>query len=44
MGYLIQLRPTEAYSLTLIYRDESANTLVSLLRYPHPSTTKPLDN
>ena len=44
MGYLTQLYPTKAHSLTLIYRGESVNALVSLLRYLYPSTTKLLGN
>ena len=40
IGYLTQLRPTKVYNLTPIYRDKSANTLASLLRYLHPSTIK----
>ena len=44
IGYLTQLHPTKVYSLTLIYKDESTNALVSPLRYLHPSTIKPLDN
>jgi len=44
MGYLTRLRLTKAHSLALIYRDESANALASLLRYLYPSTTKLLDN
>jgi len=44
IGYLTQLRPTEAYNLTLIYRDESANALVSPLRYLYPFIIKLLGN
>ena len=44
MGYLTQLYPTKVYSLTLIYKGKSVNTLVSLLRYLYPSTTKLLGN
>ena len=34
----------KAYSLTLIYGDESTNALASLLRYLYSSTIKLLDN
>jgi hypothetical protein len=44
IGYLTQLYPIKVYSLTLMYRDKSANTLISLLKYLHPSTTKLLGN
>ena len=44
IGYLTQLYPTKVYSLTLIYRDKSINTLISLLKYLHPSTMKLLGN
>ena len=44
MGYLTWLYPTKVHSLTLIYGDESTNTLVFLLRYLYPSTIKPLGN
>ena len=44
MGYLTQLYPTKVHSLTLIYRDKSANALISLLKYLYPSTIKPLGN
>ena len=44
IGYLTWLYPTKVYSLTLIYRDKSANTLISLLKYLYPSTIKPLGN
>ena len=44
IGYLTQLYLTKVYNLTLIYRDESANALVSLLRYLYPSTIKLLGN
>jgi hypothetical protein len=36
IGYLTWLYPTKVYSLTLIYRDESANSLVSLLKCLYP--------
>ena len=44
IGYLTQLYPTKVYSLTLIHRDKSTNTLVSLLKYLHPSIIKLLGN
>jgi hypothetical protein len=44
IGYLTQLYPTKVHSLTLMYRDESANALISLLKYLHPSTIKLLGN
>ena len=44
MGYLTQLYLTKVHSLTLIYGDKSANALISLLKYPHPSTIKLLGN
>ena len=44
IGYLTQLYLTKVYSLTLIYRDKSANTLVFLLRHLYPFTIKPLGN
>ena len=44
IGYLTQLYPTETHSLTLIYKVESANALVSLLKYLYFSTTKLLGN
>ena len=44
IGYLTQLYLTKVYSLTLIYRDESANTLVFLSRCLYPFTIKPLGN
>jgi hypothetical protein len=44
ISYLTQLYLTKVYSLTLIYRDKSANALVSLLKYLYPSTTKLLGN
>jgi hypothetical protein len=44
IGYLTWLYPIKAYSLTLMYRDKSANTLIYLLRYLHPSTIKLLGN
>ena len=44
IGYLTQLYPTKVYSLALIYRDEFANTLVSLLKCPYLFTMKLLGN
>jgi hypothetical protein len=44
MGYLTWLYSTKAYSLTLIYRDESANALASLLKCLYFSTIKLLGN
>ena len=44
IGYLTQLYPTKVYSLTLIYRGESVNALISLLKYLHFSTIKLLSN
>jgi hypothetical protein len=44
ISYLTQLYSTEAYSLTLMYRDKFTNILVSLLRYLYPSTIKLLGN
>ena len=44
MGYLTQLHPTKVHSLTLIYKGESANALISLLKYLHPFTIKLLGN
>jgi hypothetical protein len=44
IGYLTWLYPTKVYSLTLIYRNKSANALVSLLKYLYPSTIKLLGN
>ena len=44
IGYLTQLYLIKVYSLTLIYRDKSANTLVFLLKYLYPFTIKPLGN
>jgi hypothetical protein len=44
IGYLTQLYPIKAYSLTLIYKDKSANALVSLLRCLYPFTIKLLGN
>ena len=32
IGYLTQLHPTKVYSLTLIYRDKSANILVFYIK------------
>ena len=44
IGYLTQLYPTKVYSLTLMYRDESVNALVFLLKYLHPFIIKLLGN
>ena len=44
IGYLTRLHLTKVYSLTLIYRDESANALASLLKYLYLSTIKLLGN
>ena len=44
IGYLTQLYLTKVHSLTLIYRDESANALISLLRCLYPFTIKLLGN
>jgi hypothetical protein len=44
IGYLTWLYPTKAHSLTLIYKDKSANALVSLLKCLHFSIIKLLGN
>jgi len=44
IGYLTRLRPTKVYNLTLMYRDESANALASLLKCLYSSTIKLLGN
>ena len=44
IGYLTQLYLTKVYSLTLIYRDKSTNTLASPLKYLYYSTIKLLSN
>jgi hypothetical protein len=44
IGYLTWLYPTKVHSLTLIYKDKSANALVFLLKYLYPFITKLLGN
>jgi len=44
IGYLTLLRPTEVYSLILIYKGRSINALVSLLKYLYLFIIKLLNN